>query len=350
MSVPQPAANALFRQYLSAPEAGEDPEDLLAQLIVEYAQPLVGRVVRRRLGASRGVNQQDVEDVANEALLTLVTRLRAMRDDSAASRVEDFDSYAVGLASHVAFQFFASRFPERSRLRARIRYVLSTDARFATRRADYGACLCALAERIGGSPAAGATVEAVRAGLARRELTSRRLGEVLLTALSEFDGAIELGDLTTLVAGLLGVDDRNDNTENLAETVADPRVSQERDLELRRSLAMLWEDIRELPQGQRVALLLNLRSTNGACIWLLPELGVVGFRDLADALGMRAEELAGIWNRLPLGDAEIAERLSLERQQIINMRSAARQRLTRRTKIRDRTVAAINMPGNSTTN
>jgi hypothetical protein len=53
-------------------------------------------------------------------------------------------------------------------------------------------------------------------------------------------------------------------------------------------------------------------------------------RQIADALALPAEELAAIWSRLPISDLEIGKRLKLERQQIINLRKAARQRLARR--------------------
>jgi DNA-directed RNA polymerase specialized sigma subunit len=36
-----------------------------------------------------------------------------------------------------------------------------------------------------------------------------------------------------------------------------------------------------------------------------------------------------LWRRLPVSDLEIAERLGVTRQQVINLRQAARQRLAR---------------------
>ena len=44
---------------------------------------------------------------------------------------------------------------------------------------------------------------------------------------------------------------------------------------------------------------------------------------------MPPEHLAEIWNELPLDDRTIAGHLGLTRQQVINLRSAARQRLAR---------------------
>jgi hypothetical protein len=48
---------------------------------------------------------------------------------------------------------------------------------------------------------------------------------------------------------------------------------------------------------------------------------------------MSAENLAAIWNDLPLEDIRIAELLQLTRQQVINARKSARERLARRLKV-----------------
>jgi len=102
---------------------------------------------------------------------------------------------------------------------------------------------------------------------------------------------------------------------------------------LRNWLGLVWAEIRELPENQRAALLLNLRSVHGAAVALIADLGLATFSEIATALGMNVQALAELWNRLPLEDREIAERLGLERQQVINLRSAARQRLERRVRL-----------------
>ena len=48
------------------------------------------------------------------------------------------------------------------------------------------------------------------------------------------------------------------------------------------------------------------------------------------AVGLTYSELRAIWDQLPLSDIAIAERLELTRQQVINSRKSARQRLARR--------------------
>lgn len=104
-------------------------------------------------------------------------------------------------------------------------------------------------------------------------------------------------------------------------------------LDRRTWLTRLWAEIRELPLPQRIALLFHIRSEEGtSALFLLPVTGIAGIRQIAEMLGMAAEELGALWNRLPLDDLTTAARLGLTRQQVINLRKSARERLARRMK------------------
>jgi DNA-directed RNA polymerase specialized sigma24 family protein len=101
--------------------------------------------------------------------------------------------------------------------------------------------------------------------------------------------------------------------------------------ERRTYLARLWKEIRQLPPRQAAALLLNLRDGQGRnAAALLPLTGIATLRQMAAAVALPPEELAGLWSRLPLEDAALAEILGLTRQQVINLRKSARERLARR--------------------
>ena len=92
-----------------------------------------------------------------------------------------------------------------------------------------------------------------------------------------------------------------------------------------------WLEIVDLPVRQRVALLLNLRDERGdAAITLLPALRVATIRQIADVLEMPADELAELWDELPIEDSVLATRLGVTRQQVVNLRKCARERLVRR--------------------
>jgi hypothetical protein len=105
------------------------------------------------------------------------------------------------------------------------------------------------------------------------------------------------------------------------------------DLGRRDQLRALWGEIRRLPPRQCAALLLNLRDENGRdAVALFPLTGTATMRQIAAVLDIPAERFAELWSFLPLEDARIAELLGATRQQVINLRKAARARLTRRMK------------------
>jgi hypothetical protein len=115
------------------------------------------------------------------------------------------------------------------------------------------------------------------------------------------------------------------------EQIADPRGSVVSELEHREYLGRLWEEVCQLPVRQRVALLLNLCDEQGrGVVVLLPRTGTASIREIAAALEIPPLEFAAMWAGLPLDDAHIAERLGLSRQQVINLRKSARDRLCRR--------------------
>ena len=111
----------------------------------------------------------------------------------------------------------------------------------------------------------------------------------------------------------------------------DETESIESSLIYRSALIEVWREIDLLPARQRVALLLGLRDENGSAIAsLLILLRIATLDQLAAAVELSSEELTAIWDQLPLPDVVIAERLDLNRQQVINLRKSARDRLGRR--------------------
>jgi hypothetical protein len=109
---------------------------------------------------------------------------------------------------------------------------------------------------------------------------------------------------------------------------AEPDVA----VESRQSLVALWKEIAQLPRRQRLALLLNARDAAGdSVVRLLLDGGVITLRELALAIDVPEPDLEPLIGRLPMRDADIAAWLQVTRQQVINLRSAARDRLARRT-------------------
>lgn len=317
----------LLAKYLQTGPAEDDPESQLEQLVVDFALPIVRRVVGRRLGAS---NRDRREDVISEALTSLIARLRLLRrDPSAGAPIGDFSSYAAGVASNAVRQHISSIHPERSRLRRRIRLVLTTDNRFSLWESALGYWLCSLDRKRTGGRVPAAKIEECRRDLGATRLPGD-LPELLKMILTRLGGPVELNDLVGLCSYLLGFGDEFQEMENIEERVAGPDPALDRNSDVQAWMALFWKEILELPERQRLALLLNLRAPGGAALGLIEDIGVATFADLGAAVGMTPKELSEIWDRLPFSDLEIAERLGVERQQVINLRSAARERLTRR--------------------
>jgi RNA polymerase sigma factor (sigma-70 family) len=321
---PIPAGEALA-SFLGP--STEDPEQFLAALLIDHALPVVKNVVARRLATSPA----DVrEDVAGEALAALVARLRVLRrDPSAGTAIADFSAYAAGVAGNAVHQYLSARRPERARLRRRIRMACSTDVRFRIWETGMGFWLCGEVGWRTDDRASAAAIETCRKELASSTLP-KSLPDLLERIFQEVSIPIELNDLLFLCCGLLGIADEVHELEAVAERIADPNAQAAQAAQSQAWLAGMWKEIRELPDRQRLALLLNLRTPGGAAIGLFEDLGIAGFGELALVLTMSALELAEIWDRLPLNDKEISERMGVERQQVINLRSAARERLARR--------------------
>jgi hypothetical protein len=154
--------------------------------------------------------------------------------------------------------------------------------------------------------------------------------------LASFDRDITLDRLAAALAAALGIADarpaeRRDDQRDPLDEVADSAPAIGEVLEDREALRHVWDEVVELPPRQRAALLLNLRDPEGgAVLQTLPATGVVSLAAIAEALQMRRDELARLWDDLPLDDLSIAARMGLTRQQVINLRKAARARLARR--------------------
>ena len=63
---------------------------------------------------------------------------------------------------------------------------------------------------------------------------------------------------------------------------------------------------------------------------LFPLFGIATFRELAEILDVSQAVLASLWTGLPCDDNTIGEMLGCARQQVINLRMAARKRLANR--------------------
>lgn len=313
--------NHLLQEFLSSPATSAKA---LETLLFEHAEPLIRRIVGRRLSGS--VPQQDREDTTGDALLELLGRLESWKQGNARP-IDDFLAYTSVIARHSCDHYLRGLQPQKYRMRNRIFYLLDTSADYAEWDSEPGRSVCGWAKHTGQSarkldPGWYHSV-AVRPGAPEPEIVAQ-----IIKAASP----LRVEDLLEATAHLSGLGDETAVDWGDVEAVMPSHAPDfEERLDLRRALAQLWSEIRQLPVAQRIALLLNLRDEQGSSpLSTFPAMGIASLRQIAEALEFQPEELAGLWSKLPVSDLEIAKRLNLERQQIINLRKAARQRLARR--------------------
>jgi RNA polymerase sigma factor (sigma-70 family) len=354
-------SDPLLLPYVRAAE-GAECERLLAALITDHAEPIVARVVGYKMRAGRdGDVRAEAEDVRGEVMLQLVQRLHNFRADHATRPIRDFGAYVAAAAYNACDRYVSRKYPQRRRLKNGLRYLLTHRPGFALWQTGAGAWVAGLHEWRAGSTyphgefgreGAGGRMQQLREDAraftrgigSRADLSDRRNAYDLLSAVFSWAAEpVELDLLTGVVAEWWGVTDETvevggeggerDGEEARGVQLVDTRPEPSAEAERRAYLERLWHEVVGLPSRQRAALLLNLRDEQGcACIDLWTLTGVATAQGVAEALGMTLEGFAEIWNELPLDDKRIAALLGLTRQQVINLRKSARERLTRRMK------------------
>ncbi len=330
----------LLAGFIAATDDAE-AERQLALLIDTHATPLVRAIATRKLrdyAAGGRAITEDVEDVVGESTLELVDRLTELRDSQEAAPIEAFLHYTATVAHHACAHHLRRKYPGRARLKNRLRYVLEQESAFALWHTNVSGSVCGLDQWKPAEPSPTAMdglrrlSETSDRSLAlppepttgRRALTSVLAGIFrILAGPVEFDGLVgAVGRANRVDPGTVSLD---------ASRHAAPGPAHETTIDQRRYAAWLWAEIRELPVRQRAALLLNLRDQSGeGVLWVFPIAGVASIREIAAALDLPHVDLAAIWKDLPLDDHAIAARLGCSRQQVINLRMAARKRLTNR--------------------
>lgn len=300
---------------------GSDAE--IERLLVDVAAPVIHRVIARYARGAGDAGRESA-DLASTINLRLLHKLRSLAS-SPSPALEDLDSYIARVAYNVINDHLRRQFPEWTRLKNRVRYVLMRDPRLASWTAPAG--MVAGLKVWSGSTAA-VTAVPLDAADTTRPMRDRDHPADALHALFEAIGTpVEMETLVEYLAVIWQVE--------LAPREVEPPAGEPQaallQLENRELLRALWREVEDLRPLQRKALLLNLHddaTVNVVSLFVLT--GTAKFDDIAAALEMPAAELAQVWNDLPLDDLRIGQLLNLSRQQVINLRRAARDRLRRR--------------------
>jgi hypothetical protein len=347
--------DALLLPLLQATE-GVESESVLARLLSAHAAPVIKAVIRSKLGVSLSASDgrfenQEALEIENDVAALLVVEMNGLRGTQGRNAIGNFRSYVAAVTFHACSGYLRRKNPERGQLKSSLRYLLTTRPDFALWQGAEKDWLCGLKWWEGREPArtgAGLPAQNVNGprGLAHLKLQGRRdveympLEELLPEILRGAGQPVAFEELVNFIAGLKGISDRarrQDADEEEAQQelarLPDPRADVAAELDQRIYLQKLWTEIVELPPKQRAALLLNLRDAQGrGMIAMFPLTSVAGIPQLAATLEIPLEQFAAIWNELPWEDASIALRLGVTRQQVVNLRKCARERLSRRMK------------------
>ncbi|HEX7294809.1 MAG TPA: hypothetical protein VF251_03580 [Pyrinomonadaceae bacterium] len=332
--------DAILSPYLSATSEAES-ESLLTTLLVEHADPVIRKIIGRKLHDR--FRHQESEDIHGEVVTQLLERLRLCKTGCDDVGIQDFRNYVAVTTYNACYEYLRNKYPERRRLKNRLRYLLTHHAAFALWQTETGHWLGGFSNWMT-SRIEIASVSKLRQLSDKPEILSpptvsgerscAMLVDLLKAIFRNVGAPVEFEALVNSVADLQGIKDHSEPA-NFEEQ--DVRLKADADfvmeLEQRSYLRRLWSEIVQLPLRQRVALLLNLKDINEGVVMLFPLTGVATIRQIAETLAIPPDEFALLWNQLPLEDAAIAARLGLTRQAVINLRKSARARLSRRMRL-----------------
>lgn len=315
-------------------------DELLRAIIDEHADPIIKKILRSKLRVSlngRGTQQnQDALEIAGDVRAVIISTLRALKQNPNQTAIANFPDFVAIKTYSACADYFREKHPQRWRLKSLLRRRLRQNPRFALWQAEdkrWYAGFSRCPETGVEAPAAEAVTHPTDGKLSDAQLKS----DEFLCVLFERSGRpIVFDEVVKIAAETWHIHDpptesidTGGEERDYPFASSEPRVDLA--LEQRLFFEQVWLEVCQLPVLQRAALLLNLRdSRDGGVISFLPFLGVASKEELARLLEMPYTDFQKVWNELPLDDLRIAQMYGITRQQVINLRKTARERLARR--------------------
>ena len=319
----------------------------MRELILEQAAPVVRQALRRKLrfyaGGGRNSGNPDAEDLYQDVMAKLVRMLQQMQAREAPgefSEIKDFRQYATRVAVNSCNDYLRLKYPQRTRLKDKVREALDRHGAFAVWRSEQGELICGLAGW-DGEPREAMAAERLRALEEQPELLSARQGrsgalpltQLLLEIFEWVRSPLELERLVGAAAGLLEL--REHQFESLDEegSALPQRLSAEgpgfdQILEERATLERLWRELCRLPPNQRDTMIFTFSDSKGDdLLSLLYDAKVVTPAQMAAVIGVSEERMMEIWARMPLGNIDAADLMRVDRHVVNKWRHRARKHL-----------------------
>jgi RNA polymerase sigma factor (sigma-70 family) len=325
----------------------QDALRALEKLVVETIAPVVRKILKRKLRFyESGINaaEQNYEDLENDVLVLFIRRLREIKSASDDIAIPDVRGYAAAIAYNACYEYTRRKFPERARLKNKIRYSLNQRQDLDLWKTPENLWLGGLSKWERLQPFKNADVNRLIENPFHERLAKywgknqdeAYLPELLKDVIELIAAPVEIDDLVSIAVNLLKIEETESESYDadgslLRATLPSTDRRQDEIFEQRTVLERLWREIKELPVRQRAALLLNLTDKDGRdIISLLPFMRIAAINQIAEVLEIPPDRFIELWKGLPLEDAAIAELLGITRQQVINLRKSARARLRRR--------------------
>ena len=326
----------MLSEYLRA-QSEEEADRLLGEL-QNLIHPILIKAFRADFRVSmRGADgkaiNQDAMELAADAEVSLVHKLRQIRDNGGEIPIDNLEGYVRTVTRNAYREYVRRRHPVRTSLKNQIRYVLGKMPGLALHRDQEHGWICGLSEFDPGTPGRPAKIPTEQdVSRLRSDPRCTRLPGLVRAMLSVYGAPVPLERLVSDIYEFKRLREPIEiEAESLTASTPAAGPPHGSHVEHRELLEKLWGEIRRLPLLHRRALLLNLTNREGeSLIAELPMLRIASITNIADALEMSAVELAEIWSSLPLPDEAIAKRLGLTRQQVANLRHSARVTLKRR--------------------
>jgi hypothetical protein len=334
------SSDSMLAPFLTA-KSESISDELLRAIIDEHADPIIKKILRSKLRVSlngRGTQQnQDALEIAGDMRASIISTLRALRQNPNQTAIANFSDFVAIKTYSACADYFREKHPQRWRLKSLLRRRLLQNPRFTLWQAEdkrwyAGFSRPEVTRSAAEEPDASESVTHPTDGkLSAAQMKSDEFLGLLFERSSQ---PIVFDDIVKIAAESWHIHDPptesiDDSERDDQLTSSEPRVDLA--LEQRLFFEQVWLEVCQLPVLQRAALLLNLRdSRDGGVISFLPFVGVASKEELARLLEMPYQDFQKLWNELPLDDSRIAQMFGITRQQVINLRKTARERLARR--------------------
>src|SRR5262249_4190412 len=204
--------------FLRATDSAE-AEYLLTQLVSECVEPVAKSAIGYKMRAFVGRNRcvQDADDVCSEVIVRLIGRLQELRNDPGAKPITSFRGYVKVVAINACSEYLRKKYPRRSSLQDKLRYLLTHRVGLAMWRSEDQEWLCGFTRWQDRTKMPGRTAwleklcdnpKAVgQAALPHRDIQQTPLSDLLDALFNWAESPITLDDLVGVIAELQGVKD-----------------------------------------------------------------------------------------------------------------------------------------------